>query len=266
MKDIRLKILFLCLLFYSHAFTQGEIDEEQKIFYRDEKTIAGFLSTTGIGLNLSYAKRIDGYKKVLYHIDIAEIKHPKELKLSNHTSLFNSGGSYVYGKLNKFFVLRTGIGKQKEMYRKIDKGGVSIRNGISGGLSLGFEKPVYYVMLEYTPSLEPQSVEKKFDPGPHASNQIERNASFFKGFDELKLVPGVYAKYSYMFEYGKMDEIIHAIEGGIIVDLFPRSIKIMAHDNNDFVFVSLYIGYRFGKVVDSRFKTRRNKIDQLLSE
>ena len=261
------KRFFVLILFIIPIIlrSQGEIDTEQKIFYRNEKTMALLLSTNGFGFDFSYAKRLDGYKKILYQIDIVEIKHPKEVKFSYASSLFQTSSGFVYGKLNKFFDLRIGTGLQKEIYRKIDRGGVSIRKNFTLGADIGFEKPQYYVMVDYISGITEVRTTRKFDVSNHSSNNIERNASFFMGFREIRVTPGAFAKYSFTFEFGKYDEVINAIEGGIVVDAFPRPIKLMAFNNHDFIFVSLYLSYRFGKVIDSRFKTRKNKIDKIIS-
>lgn len=259
----RFFLYFLLLTFSLQIYSQGEINDEDQIFYRDEKSLGLMLTTKGIGLNLSYGKYINAYKKTLYQLDITEIKHPKEIKIT-FDQPFESSPSFVYGKLNRFFNIRTGIGLQKEIYRKIDKGGVSIRNYFTGGLNIGLEKPVYYIVLEYSSSQNQVQKKRKFNTAPDASNNIERYASFFDGFDELKVTPGAFAKYAFTFEYGKNDDIIHAIEGGGIIDIFPRPIHLMAHNNNDFIFISMYISYRFGKVVDSRFKNKKNKVDRLI--
>jgi hypothetical protein len=264
---IRRFFSFNILVFISIAvYPQGELADDPELFYKDEKSYAILLNTSGLGFNFTYGKRINAYKKTLYQFDIAEIKHPKEVKLSLVSPSFESSGSFVYGKLNKFFTIRSGLGVQKELYRKVDKDGVSIRRYLSGGLNIGLEKPMYYIVLEYqNPSL-PVRVERKFNTEPHASNNIERNASFFKGFDEIKVVPGIFVKYAYMFEYSKYERTLHALEGGAIVDAFPRPVKLMAHNNNDFIFVSLFLSYRFGKVIDSKAKGKKDRIDEMLGQ
>ena len=255
-------ILFIFII--TPVFSQGELNTESEIFFRDEKTLALMLNSNGFGVNMSYAKRLNAFHKTMYQVDMVGIKHPKEIKLNN--PIFQTGGSFVYGKLNKFYVIRTGIGKQKEIYRKIDKGGISIRRYYSCGLNLGFEKPVYYIVQEYLSTSEAIIKVRKFDASQHASNDIIKNASYFKGFNELKLIPGGYIKGSLMFEYGKYDEILHALEGGVAIDVFSRGIEIMARNKPDVFFISLFISYRFGKVVDSRFKSKKNKIDKIVSE
>ena len=86
------------------------------------------------------------------------------------------------------------------------------------------------------------------------------------GFDELSFTPGAYGKLGIMFEFGKFDEVIHALDAGIVIDVFIKKIPIMAIENNNQIFFSLFVSYRFGKVIDVRFKQRKTKIDEILTD
>jgi hypothetical protein len=257
---VYIPLVLLCSL----ASAQGEIDNQDKIFYRNERTFAAFLTSTGIGGDFRYAKRITAFKKTLYEIDLVNIKHPKEVKISTSTTTLTSR-SFVYGKLNSFFNLRAGIGLQKEIFQKFDKGGISIRYFYNGGLDLGIKKPVYYYIYEINAKGEiiGQKIEK-FDIIQHVDPRLMSKASFFNGIDEVTFTPGLYCKAGFTFEFGKYDEILHAIEAGAILDAFLTRIPIMAIENNKQIFFSLFLSYRFGKVIDSRFKNRKTAIDDIL--
>jgi hypothetical protein len=85
----------------------------------------------------------------------------------------------------------------------------------------------------------------------HLNQQyIYGKASFFKGIDEISLVPGGYAKLGISFEYSKSDITLHALELGLVLDAFPKKIPIMDTEQNNFLFLSLFISYRFGRVID----------------
>jgi hypothetical protein len=91
---------------------------------------------------------------------------------------------------------------------------------------------------------------EKYDPSITIPQEIYAKAAFTKGFNELKVVPGIYAKAGFNFEYSKEDKIIHAIELGAQINAFPKKIPIMAIDNNKAVFFSLFVSYRFGLILD----------------
>lgn len=264
MKRFVISIYFIitCCL----VFAQGEIDDQDQIFYRNERTFAGFINSNGFGGNFRYAKRITAFKKTLYEIDLVSIKHPKEVKISTALSSFNSR-SFVYGKLIHFYNLRAGLGFQKELFQKFDRGGISIRYFYNFGPTLGIKKPIYYNIYEINAdgTIRDQKT-AKFDVNQHVDPRIMSKASYLKGFDELSFTPGIYGKTGITFEFSKYDEVIHAIEAGMILDAFIKKIPIMAIENNKQIFLTLFLSYRFGKVIDARFKSRKTEIDEILTE
>lgn len=239
-------LLFMILPLY--LFGQGEIDEQETILFKDESTVAIHLNSNGFGANYRYASRQDAFKSTIYDIDFVKIKHSKEKKVSN--ILFQN---FVYGQMNALFGLRTGLGLQEELFSKRDKNSISVRYFYSGGVSLGLEKPVYYNLGD---SLVRYDVNAHFD-----ILQFDNKASFFNGIGETSLIPGVHAKFGFCFEFSSDNNLVNALEGGIGVDLFARPIEIMA-THKSFAFFSLILSYRFGKVIEQRFKQSRSKIDR----
>ena len=240
--------IFLFHFIAFNLFSQGEISEQPRIFYRNERSVGVLLNSNGLGVNGRYANRINARKKTIWELDFVGIKHPKEYKYSNP---YNSNRRFVFGKLNSFFDLRVGYGKQKEMFKKVDKGGISIRRYFSFGPTLGILKPIYYEVLQYTsPQSEPYLITEKFVT--HLNQQfIWGKASFFKGINEISVVPGGYGRFGFSFEYSRSDITLHAIETGLILDIFPKKIPIMDTEENNFLFLTLFISYRFGRVVDA---------------
>lgn len=262
----KILLLYISVFFsLSYSFGQGEIDTSQRIFYRNESTVAGLLNSNGLALNYRYARRIDAFKKTTFEGELAYIKHPKEVKISTNT--YPTNKSYVYGKVNQFYALRGGVGFQKEIFSKFDKGGISIRYFYNAGLSIGMLKPIYYEVEYYTsdPNTANYKIEK-FNTDQHiTSTQILGKASFFKGFNEIKVIPGIYGKLGFTFEFGDLDRIFHAIETGVIIDAFPKKIQIMATQKNNQVFFALFLSYRFGKVINSQLKDKQpTKLDEIL--
>ena len=119
----------------------------------------------------------------------------------------------------------------------------------SVGPALGVLKPVYYEVADYG---DTQFRLEKFNSATHMQSIFGR-ASFFKGVKEIKVVPGGTVRGGFSFEYSTSDISIHAIETGLSLDIFPKNIEIMATEiqKNDFFFVTLFISYRFGRVIDA---------------
>jgi hypothetical protein len=242
-----LSIAVLVLLGVSSVYSQGELDEQQKVFFRNEKSFGISLSTDGLGFGYRGAKRINFRNKRLFEIDFGSLRSPKEYRMSNP---YTTGGNFVFGKLNSTFYLRGGIGRQHELYKKADLGGIAIRYFYSVGPVLAIYKPIYYRVLYPVSPNEYIIKEEKFSPSIAVATDIYGRASFTKGLDETKVMPGIYAKGGFNFEYSKQDKVIHAIEAGLQVNAFPKEIPIMYSATNKAVFFSLFVSYRFGVIID----------------
>src|SRR5664280_67043 len=209
-------------------YAQGELNEQQKVFFRNEKSFAILLNSDGLGVSYRAAKRIDYRNKNLFEIDAGSLRNIKEYR---QESVNVQGSSYIFGKLNSTFFLRGGIGHQHELFKKADLGGIAVRYFYSAGPVFAIYKPIYYRVAQLvtsSPTPEYEFVEEKFDASIAASQDIYGRASFFKGIDETKVMPGLYAKGGFNFEYSKEDKIIHAIEFGAQLNAFPVKIPIMA--------------------------------------
>jgi hypothetical protein len=146
--------------------------------------------------------------------------------------------------------LRAGIGHQHELFQKADLGGIAIRYFYSGGPVLALYKPIYYKVL-YPVSINEFDIRiEKFNESIAVPQEIYSKASFTEGLDETKVLPGLYAKGGFNFEYSKEDKIIHAIEVGAQIMAFPKEIPIMANTGNKAIYFSLFASYRFGMVID----------------
>jgi hypothetical protein len=227
-----------------NIFAQGDIDNQNKIFYRNEKSIAFMLNSNGFGLNGRYAKRTDAANKIFYDLDIALLKHPKEVRRAN--SNYSNAQSYILGKQYVVFDFRLGYGKQKEIYRKFDVGGISVRRFHSIGPSISLLKPIYYQIDNGQNQVEIE----KFSVAK--SDAIIGKASFFKGLNELTVIPGAFVKGGLSFEYSRFDQIIHSIDVGVIPEAFIKKLPIMATRENSWFFITLFVSYRIGKVVDPK--------------
>lgn len=242
------------------SFAQGELDtEEKKLVFKNEKTFAILLNTNGFGGNYRYAKRLDGFRKRLYDIEINTIKHPKETKTQNPYFDTNQR-RYVFGKTNSFFNIRFALGKQKEIYSKFDKGGLAIIYFYSAGPVIGFLKPIYYEVLYPVDSMPNDYVihTEKFNTSIHRVSDIYGKAPFTVGTEELKIIPGFYFKFGVSFEYGKSDRIVHSVDVGASIEAYTQKIIMMATEENNQILVSLFASYRFGKAVSKRLKNIEN--------
>ena len=227
---------------------QGEIDDQIHVMFRDESSFGGFLNSNGFGINYRYGFWRNARNQFILDADLTYVKHPKEVK--TQVVYGYSTRRYIYGKENLFWELKGMAGWQKELFRKYDKRGISIRLFYNGGISFGFLKPIYYEVFSFTSvgeAIDPEL--EKFTPAIHQT-QIGGRGPFFMGFDEISVIPGLTGKSGLSFEFSEKDAIIHSLEAGINLTVFPKAIPIMATEQNNFLFFNLMVGYRFGNIVD----------------
>jgi hypothetical protein len=240
--------IFFLVFFPFSAFSQGELDDTPRILYRNERSGAVYLNSNGIGAGFRYGQRINARMQHIYEIDLLGVKHPKEVKISNS---YSNTRNFVFGKQNNFFALRAMYGRQNELYRKNDRGGISVRYFYSAGPVIGIVKPIYYEIYKLNQLGNGFYTElEKFNPGIHDLSYIRGRAPFINGISELSIIPGASLKTGLSFEYSSEDIILHSIDGGFSLDLYPKQVPIMANSLNDFFFFNLFVSYRFGRTID----------------
>jgi hypothetical protein len=222
-------------------------DDDVTILYRKEASGGITIHSNGWGLTFKSGKHVTGFRKRILDFEFLTMKHPKEFR---SPSLYDGGNSFIYGKLNYVFFLRGGWGYQNILFSKGERSGVEIRYNYYGGVDLGLTKPVYLDIREDNPNNHDFDilVSKRYDPNDPEQDisNIYGASSFFKGFGEMSLHPGVYGKFAISFEYAAWQQKIAAIETGFMLDYFPKAIPIMAYNENPNLFFNFYISILWG--------------------
>ncbi len=244
-----LLLLIFFLLLTSVGICQEITGEMPKIFYRNERTFGFQINTNGWGLGYRYGDRINYFEKRIYEVDLSLIKHEKEIKSA---STYISSESFVFGKLNYVFDLRLGYGKQNELFSKRDPGSIAVRYFYSIGPSVAILKPIYYEILYPVSDSLYGVTQEKFNADIHTSGDIKGKASFFDGIDEIKFVPGVYFKLGFNFEFSQDETLIHSLEAGIMLQAYLDQLEIMAVEDNQQFYFTLFASYKFGRVVNAQ--------------
>jgi hypothetical protein len=246
---------FFCISVWS----QGEIDPQEKLIFLNERSISLSLNSNGYAAGYRFGKRKTYLKKTLFDFEVAYIKHPKEVKVSASPYSYATSRRYVYGKTNVFINFRPAIGLQKEIFSKEDRGSLAVKYYFGGGPSIGITKPIYYTFDIIAPiggiNYIIDTRVEKFEFSQHPVNsEIAGRASFWKGMNELAVYPGLHAKFGLSFEYSKYNHLINAIDVSMTADAFTKKIPIMYTDLNNQFFLTLSLSYRFGWVVEKRYK------------
>ncbi len=236
-----------------HVFGQGELKEHQTYNF-NESTFAIFLNSNGYGINYTYGKRLDGFRRATLSFDFTEIKHPKEIRTSN--PYFDSQKKFIFGKMNNLYTLKVSFGFHKTVFDKFDQGGIGIGYHLQIGPDIGILKPVFYQVLYPTSDPTLYRVEtEQFNYSIHRVNDIYGKASYFEGIDKTQFRLGGFVRLSVDFDFGESDFFVNRLECGAQLDGFLQEMEIMATEKNSRLFLSIFVAYRFGKIL----KTKLNK-------
>jgi hypothetical protein len=224
----------------SQAIANGQ---DPNVLYRNEMSFGVFAHSRGFGVNFMRAKHVTGTRKKLFEIQALNMKHPKEIKVSNSS---DNSKRFVYGKLNNILLFRVGVGYQTTIFKRADRKSVEIRSSYYLGANLTFAKPNYVLVYrENTAGKFQESV--RYNPEVHTIDSISGKGPLLDGLAEMKVYPGLYAKVNLSFEYAPYSNKVKAIETGVIFDFYPKALPIMAHNPAENFIVSLYVGFVFGK-------------------
>ncbi len=190
------------------------------------------------------ARHVTGTRKRLFEIELLNIKHPKEVKVSNNA---DNSKRFIYGKLNTVFALRAGLGYQTTLFKRADKKSVEIRTAYFIGGNLSFAKPNYILVYRQNAAGTKYQESVKYDPAIYSIDSISGKGPFIDGIGQTKVYPGVYAKVNLSFEYAPYSNLVRAIEVGTIFDYYPKALPIMARNPAENFILTLYIGFVFGK-------------------
>lgn len=240
-------------------------DQKAGIIYNQELTFDFRLITPrsfALGVNVGRIKSYD--RTSFFNIEFGDIRHPQEYRQSFDFQFGPSNRvsrAFIYGKENSAFVLRAGIGEKRYFSEKAKNRGLAVGVSYQVGANLGLVKPYY---LELLRSRDPGSGSTQFyvseeKYGPENENlfldlsRIIGSASFSKGLNELAIMPGFHAKAAAHFDWGAFDELVKAVEAGIMVDVFFKDVPIMIesaevpHLENSPVLINLYLNLQLGK-------------------
>ena len=179
-----------------------------------------------------------------FQFEVTEKKDPRQVKTSTGSSATGgSSSSYIYGKINNFYVIKLGYGVRTMIAGKPDEQGtVSIHWINAGGAAIGLLKP-YYVNIGGLPvKYNPVTATEFLDP-----QQITGSAGFSTGLGETVIVPGVHYKTGFHFDIAGSLKTVIAIETGANVEYYFQSVALMASKPPTNLFADVYLSFQFGK-------------------
>lgn len=222
--------------------------EEGVLVYHKQSVFGIQGRTNGYGFFYEMGRMKSNRKTTLYRVDFTEIKHPKENKVQNTSNgfiFFNN--PFIYGKLNNFYQLTFGFGQQHILGQKGNKNGVAVSGSYMGGLSLGLLRP-YYLEVVDPVSGDPKVIKySQADSAVFLGPTIIGGGGLGKGWGEIKVKPGLFAKTSLRFDYGRFNETVSAIEVGLSGEWYTQKIPIVARQDDKQFYFQAYIALLFGR-------------------
>lgn len=250
--------LCLCFLIVTPAiFAQTtllpreEAYQPKGVVYNKEYAVNFTLHSNGLRLGFDHGTIKTYYKTNYYHFDIGYLRHPREVRQSlNYQTTLDISNSYTFGKQNSFFMVRGGFGTKRYLSEKTKHKGVAVGINYEIGPTLGFLKP-YYLVFAFRVDGEREVRELRYNE-ENASlflddTRIQGKAGFFKGLDEVNILPGIHGKIGTHFGLGAFEKYVTALEAGLMVDVFFQEVPIMIIDNNRSFFINVYLTLQLGK-------------------
>ncbi len=226
-------------------------EEEGSMNFRKQWMMGPRLNSDGWSAFFEWGKQKTAYKANWYLIEFGEKKAINEEKTSAFASGIFLGRPLVYGKQNVFFQTKFGFGQQYLIGGKSNKNGVAVMAVYGGGLSLGLLKPYYIEKLDPRTN---QVIDIRWQNDKSYTDTLfldqstqANSAGLFKGLNEIKIRPGVFAKTGLRFDWARFNETITALECGVNVEYYPQEIAIMVNNGTRRLFANFYVSLNFGR-------------------
>ncbi len=218
------------------------MEEEGVIAYKKHFLFGAKLVTDGYGIffEKGYAKSVR--RATLYQVEITERKHPKEVKQNNPMA---STAPLIYGKLNYFYPVKLGVQLQYLLGNKSNKNGVAITGNIGGGIALGLLR-AYEVEVD-------KAGQRTFVRYDSPDSLLFVNGPYYggptlgKGWNHMKLSPGVYIKPALRFDYGRYNDLVSALEVGVTGEFYAKKVPQMLYNKQKQFFFTAFVCLEFGK-------------------
>ncbi len=218
-------------------------EEEGVIAYRKHTVYGAKLISDGYGLFMEIGRAKSIRTALLYQLEITERKHPREEKQTDPSGI---GAPIIYGKQNFVYPIRLGAQFQYILGNKSNKNGVSISVNGGGGIAISLLRPYMVEVLD-------TSGKRRFVKYDGPDSSLFLTPPYFSGprlgtgWKNLKFAPGLYAKTGVRFDYGRYNEMVSAIEVGVMAEYYTKKVPQMVFEKQRQFFLSAYMSILFGK-------------------
>jgi hypothetical protein len=243
--------------------------EKKGILRLTERSIEGGINTSGWSIGYNTGEAHTYYKTDFWHFAFGEIKDAREI-LSSTKNAGGGGGSgggqnpqarpFIYGKQNSLLMLQAGRSTKRQLSEKAEQRGVKVGYSYAYGVSLGMLKPYYLDILKQQvrgSSGNSYIISSVRYTDTTANDFLYGNiygaSPFTKGLDEIKFLPGGFARLGLNFDWLTNDEeTLWSLQTGLRADAYLTTVPLMVTPSNvtntdKFVFFNLYAILQLGK-------------------
>ncbi len=190
------------------------------------------------GLALKVGTRLDDSQFAFFRLELANVKHPKEVRYTTVT-----GNNYIFGKSNYLYAIRPHYGREVILFKKAPNQGVQVSALAAVGPSIGLIAPYF---IEYART-RTETVVEQYDPEVHQSRfNILGTGRLLEGIGKSELAIGGMAKAALYFEFGVFKSNATGLEVGYQVEGFQKKIPLILREQNRQFFQSAYFTLFFG--------------------
>ena len=240
--SISAKIAAILLVFVSGlsamAQTQDSYDYTSEFIWGVNKNTSGGLIG---GFVFKRAKKLNERMLETYGLEIMNVKHPQESRLSSQT-----GNFFIYGKSNYLYSFRFQYGRDLIIFKKAPQQGVEIKAVVAAGPSFGIVAP-YYIERTIDNSFFATKHEA-YDPNNpfHSYHKILGTGYLFEGLGQSKIQLGGNLKAGFNFELGTVKSQVTGFEVGFLLDAYFKEVELMPTAKNSNAFPTLYFTLFYG--------------------
>lgn len=190
------------------------------------------------GVAFKVGTRLDDSQFAFFGLELANVKHPKEVRYSTVT-----GNNYIFGKSNYLYAIRPHYGREVILFKKAPNQGVQVSALAAVGPSIGLVAPYF---IEYALN-RVETVVEQYDPAVHQSRfNILGTGRLLEGIGQSELALGGMAKAALYFEFGVFRSNATGLEVGYQVEGFQKKIPLILREQNRQFFQSAYFTLFFG--------------------
>ena len=239
-------------------------EEEGVVAYHKQSAFGIKLTTDGYGGFYEVGRSKSVKKALLFQFELTERKHSKEEKQSN---ISIPSSPFVFGKINYCYPLKLGVQQQYLLGNKTNRNGISVTGNFGGGISLALLRP-YNLEVNNLKNgtrkyIRYQSSDSTLYSSTGQSSHVPDSILFTnssilsflqvsgagsgKGWNQMTVTPGIYTKASLRFDYGKYNELLNALEVGVMAEFYSKAIPQLVYSKPKQLFISAYVSILFGK-------------------